>query len=299
MKSSLYLLLWFVGTLPVLRAQVEESSAAFGGTLLHLPLTHSLFPHPARSEGYSYHDRFYGAEQHYRDSTVAVFIPDGFRPQTEVDLIIHFHGWYNNVDSVLRQFSLCEQLTASGKQALLVVPQGPRNAPDSFGGKLEEENGFSDFVEELLESVAPYAGQRNLAPRTIILSGHSGAYRVISFILQKGGLTPHIREVYLFDALYGQTEKYTHWIEHSSGKFFLVTTEDGGTKGETENLKGDLAAWGTPFFSSSDREITVDQLRKHRLVFLSTDLGHNDVMSRRRTFELFLRSSVLADIGKE
>jgi hypothetical protein len=43
----------------------------------------------------------------------------------------------------------------------------------------------------------------------------------------------------------------------------------------------------------------VDQLRKHRLVFLSTDLGHNDVMSRRRTFELFLRSSVLADIGKE
>jgi len=38
---------------------------------------------------------------------------------------------------------------------------------------------------------------------SIILSGNSGAYHAISFILMWGGMTASVREVYLFDALYG------------------------------------------------------------------------------------------------
>ena len=51
-----------------------------------------------------------------------------------------------------------------------------------------------------------------------------------------------IREVYLFDALYGQTEKFAHWIDHFQGKMVVIYTDSGGTKAETESLMADLRA---------------------------------------------------------
>ncbi len=74
----------------------------------------------------------------------------------------------------------------------------------------------------------------------IILARHSGAYRVISFCLMRGGLTNNISDVMLFDALYGQAEKYAHWIDNYKERFINIYTDSGGTKNETENLMADL-----------------------------------------------------------
>src|SRR5205814_9323751 len=116
------------------------------------------FPHPKRAEWHQYKDAFFAAAEHYSDSTVAIFIPKGFRETGHIDFLVHFHGWKNNVAGVLDRYKLIEQLTASGRNVVLVVPQGPKNASDSFGGKLEDTHGFKRFMDEVVQTVRQKSG---------------------------------------------------------------------------------------------------------------------------------------------
>ncbi len=262
------------------------------GTFIRLQLRTAPFPHPARDTGHVYGNQRFPPEVHYRDSTVGIFLPRGFRPDKPLDLVVHIHGWWNNVDSVFAQFRLAEQLVNSGKNAVLVVPQGPKNAPDSFGGRLEGQNAFGRFVDNIGNAL--YARGLVAAPsvRRIVLSGHSGAYRMMSFILMRGGVTDRISEVYAFDALYGQLEKYGHWLTHSKGRFVVTYCDSGGTRSTTESLMEDLNGWNVPFASGEETDPSLD-LKKERISFIHSDLGHNDVIAVRNQFERLLGSGTL------
>ncbi|HEX4121877.1 MAG TPA: hypothetical protein VH619_14750 [Verrucomicrobiae bacterium] len=251
------------------------------------------FPHPMRAEGHHYNDKFFSAAEHYQDSTVAIFIPKNFRPHRKIDFVVHFHGWGNNVTNALRKYQLPEQFAASGKNAILIVPQGPLNASDSFGGKLEDPDGFKRFIDEALETLrADGVIDKGEAGR-IILSGHSGGYEVISAILARGGMTANVREVWLFDALYAKTERFVLWFDHHPGRFIDLYTEHGGTKEETEALMTALTGNGVSFFSGNEKEATRGDLAGNHLVFLYSDLPHDEVMQGRHTFLRFLETSSL------
>jgi hypothetical protein len=120
------------------------------GRLILTQFALAPFPHPQRAEGHTYHGETFSAEKHYADSTVAIFIPQGFHETGRIDFVIHFHGWRNHVAAVLPHYRLIEQFTESRRNAILVVPQGPYDAPDSFGGKLEDQDGFRRFMYEVL-----------------------------------------------------------------------------------------------------------------------------------------------------
>ena len=97
------------------------------------------FPHASRASGHDFKGEHFDAAQSYTDSTVGIYVPSHFKPGAATDLIVHFHGWSNHVEEVLRRYELREQLEASGLNAVLVVPQGPKDAKDSGDGKLELE----------------------------------------------------------------------------------------------------------------------------------------------------------------
>ena len=295
MKAHLALLTASVAV--VANADPWATRYAECGTLRVTNLASAPFPHPQRAEGHRYKDKVYPAEPHYRDSTVAIFIPKGLRVGRTVDFVVHFHGWNNHVESVLGQFKLIEQLAESRRNAVLVVPQGPRDAPDSFGGKLEDRDGFQRFMTDVLAALKadPRFAEAKLG--RIILSGHSGGYHGIAFILARGGLAEHVKEVWLFDALYGQTEKFAAWLGNSQGRLAAIYTDGGGTKAETEKWMTDLRVKGTALLAGNDREAKAAELRRNRLVFLHTDLGHDDVLAQRRTFRTFLETSCLEPIG--
>src|SRR6266436_593287 len=153
---------------------------AQSGELLLVHFPSAPFPHPQRTEGHKYKDQFFSAAEHYTNDTVAIFIPRGFRETGSVDFIVHFHGWNNNVEGVLKRYQLIEQLVASGRNAVLVVPQGPYNASDSFGGKLEDADGFRRFMNDVVETLRQKSALKNkgFTLGKIILSGHSGGYQV-------------------------------------------------------------------------------------------------------------------------
>jgi hypothetical protein len=265
------------------------------GELLKTQLSSAPFPHPRRDSGHTYGKQFYPKERHYNDSSVALFIPKGFRPTDAVDFVVHIHGWWNNIDTALKRYLLPQQLAESGKNAILVIPEGPRDAPDFFWGKLEDPDGFKKFIEDVADYLFRTGKTTTRNVGNVILSGHSGAYHAISYALMQGGLPEKIREVYLFDALYGQTEKFAHWIAHSQAKMVVIYTDSGGTKGETESLMGDLRACKVPYFAGDETSLSPRDLSKHRLVFLHTDLGHDMVVHYRLEFRDFLRASCLAD----
>jgi hypothetical protein len=278
------------GTLPQIYAPQGE--------LLLAHLASAPFPHPQRAQGHKYKDQFYDASEHYSNDTVAIFIPKGFRETGHIDFVIHFHGWQNNVETVLGRYQLIEQLVASRRNAVLVVPQGPGNAPDSFGGKLEDPDGFARFMNEVAETLRSKSTLklRFFTLGNIVLSGHSGGYQVISSILDHGGLTGQVKEVWLFDALYARTDTFLAWWDKSRGRLIDLYTEHGGTKGETEQLMATLKQRGIPFFAAKDAEQTQADLRGNQLIFLYSDLPHDNVVHKHKAFEQFLTTSFLAEL---
>ena len=279
-------------------AQISNDGYAAYGELMVLPFASAPFPHPQRAEGHQYKQQFFSAKDHYSDSRVALFIPKGFRETGTIDLVVHFHGWGNEVTNVLPHYQLIEQFVESGRNAVLVVPQGPFNASDSFGGKLEDPDGFKRFTDEVTATLREKSTlkRKDFTLGKIILSGHSGGYEVISSIVDRGGMTEHVKEVWLFDALYAQTDKFVAWFDRQHGRFLDIYTDHGGTKGETELLIAALNKRGTPFLSGQETALKPDDLRTNQLVFIHTELPHDAVPVKHKTFREFLETSCLEEM---
>jgi hypothetical protein len=263
------------------------------GTMIVTTSPFTMFPHEKRAQGHTYEGKAYPADVHYSDRTVAIFVPKGFRAGDATDLVFYFHGWRNNVDDTLAKFRVAEQLAASGVNAVLVLAEGAKNAPDSFGGKLEETGVFASLASDVLSTLKARGVIESTKAGSIVLAGHSGAFRVMAFILTRGGLTANIREVYLFDALYGQTEKFAHWIDRFPGKLVDIYTAEGGTRDQSLDFMDDLRAWDIPFAVVPESAVTPDLLRKNRLVFIESALEHNDVVAKKEQFRAFLTASAL------
>ena len=261
------------------------------GTLLRFSMKNAMFPHPNRANGHTYQNIQYPSDVHYKDSSVLVFIPKGYVFSKKTDIIVHFHGWYNRLDSVLSTFKLIEQFASAHPNALLVLPQGPKNAPDSFGGKLEEKEGFKNFIHEVLDSVGNRNGQKNLVAHNIILSGHSGAYRVMSFILLQGGLSKAIKEVWLFDGLYGQLEKYGVWLQRKNARLINFYTKEGGTFSTSLDFATDIQGWNMKLWQGDEKDLTDEILRGRQIFNIFTPLEHNEVLSKTLMFKRFVSSS--------
>jgi hypothetical protein len=279
---------------PAFANELTDRYAALGNLIVE-PFATAPFPHPARSEGHHYHTNFFSAEKNYSDNHVAMFIPNGFRPGGKTDFVVHFHGWGNSITNAFIHYKLAEQFTASKRNAILIVPQGPFNAMDSFDGKMEDPNGFKNFMAEVVSKLQAHGVIKNNEIGKIILSGHSGGYEAISSIVAWGGLSDRIREVWLFDALYANTERFVVWFDHHPSRFIDIYTDHGGTKEETENLMAALKGNGVSLYQTEESAVDRKKLTGP-LVFIHTDLIHDQVMQQTDNFQHFLETSSLGKL---
>jgi hypothetical protein len=258
------------------------------GRVVSLELTASPFPHESRKEGYSYEGGFYAYDGHYDDPRVSVFIPEGFEPRGSVDLVFFFHGWYSSVPEAARYFDLFQQFSASGAKALLVLPELARDAPDSSGGKLEEEGSFTALVRELLDRLHA----EKLAPRLragrITLVGHSGAYHVISRILDQTGMASKVEKVVLFDALYEDLQRYADWISAGRGRFVSICAVEGDPADNARDLAAGLRQRGVRVEMAKDDPNEDARVLGHRVVFLSSPYDHSGLVCRDGEFRRVL-----------
>jgi len=259
------------------------------GTWAKLRLKHAPFPHALRKNGYTNSKgEFYPYKNFYDDSSAVIIVPKGWHETKDgVNLIVHFHGHRNFVLKVMEKFYLPQQLASSQKNAILILAQGPKNVPDSFCGNMEEKNGFKYFIDEILTTLKQDSLLTDTKIGNIIITAHSGGYRPAAFVLQQGGLTEFISEVYLFDAFYGEHDKFFDWIKNYNGKMVSIYTDH-------------LADEHQSFFERLRKEHIPfsEKLAPHeRLIFFRTDVCHSCVMDG--FFEKFLKLSKLDEVEQE
>lgn len=295
MKNILIIFLIISGYFMNSYSQDIKGRFAAYGEIVKIKMDNAAFPHPQREKGYTYKDKVYTAEANYSNNSVGFFIPKNYVQTEKTNLVIHFHGWGNNIDSTFAQYNLVDQFCRSGKNAILVIPEGATNVPDSFGGKLEDKGTFKLFIEEALNKLVDLKKIKTNQVGDIIISGHSGGYRVMSYILMQGGMPDKIKEIWLFDALYGQTEKFCYWVDHFKGKLINIYTTDGGTKFESERMMECFKGWEIPFISKTEKEITAADLQNNKNIFIYSDLTHNGVILDRDEFFQYLKASCLVN----
>jgi beta-lactamase class A len=184
------------------------------------------FPHPDRMQGYVGSDGTrYPFFPHYADSSIVVFMPDGLTATPEgINVIVHFHGHMNDNLGVLERFKMVQAMTARRVNALLVIPQGPYRARDSFGGKMEDSNGLRNLIQDVLQTMKREKAIATTKLGRLIVSAHSGGYRPAAFVLDRGGLSDKITNVFLFDALYDYPEKFLAWLQKYNGTIIAAYT---------------------------------------------------------------------------
>jgi hypothetical protein len=260
-------------------------------TIIRVTSSYTAFPDEKRQHGYTYDGKFFDS-LHYADNTVLMIVPEALQKLDKVDLVFWFHGWYNNIDTAMDYYHLAEQFIQSGSKAVLVLAETGKNVPDSYGGKLEQPNMFAGLVNDISDALkTKQVISKKGSINNIILAGHSGAYRIIAYILQNGGVPVH--EVELFDALYGQTDKYIDWIQKNTTNRFVhwYTSQGGGTDVVSVQAMDTLKAKNIPFIASEETAIGSSDIHGNRVLFIHSARKHNDVIFNPDSFQLLLEQS--------
>ena len=259
--------------------------------IFRITSSYTSFPDTAREKGHTYNKVFYDAATHYMDSSVLIIAPKKLSANKRVDLVFWFHGWGNNIDSAAMRYELKAQFAASKLNAVLVLAETAKNASDSYGGKLEYNNTFRDLVEDIMQKLKKEnAVSKRSEPGNIILAGHSGAYRVMAFILQNGNMP--VQEVLLFDALYGQTNKYMNWIKlDNSHRFIDIYTDGGGTDLESKEMAKQLISLNISADMIEEKELTPQLVLTKKILFIHSLHRHNNVINNPDNFQLFLENT--------
>lgn len=253
--------------------------------------SNTSFPDSGRLNGHIYNKILYNASDHYSDSSVIIITPKNFVAKKKVDMIFWFHGWNNNIDSALIRYGLSRQFAEAASNAVLVLAETAKDAPDSYGGKLEQKNTFKKLVNDVLQklvsmhviSVRDHVGN-------VILAGHSGAYRVMANILQNGNVP--VNEVILFDALYANTDQFVNWLTANKHHCFIdLYTDHGGTLDETKGMMSRLRNLNVGVDSLEEEDVTPAVIRNNKILFIHTLHEHDYIIQHPDNFKLFIENS--------
>jgi pimeloyl-ACP methyl ester carboxylesterase len=233
-----------------------------------------------------------------------VYLPAGFDPKPPVSLVVYIHGFNNCVENVVRKLGeakactpggaarnpheLITQLEASGKKAMLLVPEVAFDRASADPGTLGTVDGFRALLEETLQKLStPLAGLRLSGIGAVAVASHSGGYQAAAGIAMRGGVP--VSEVYLLDSLYGSSADFEAWIRQDlpalSGslpkrRFASVYTDGGGTLTNNQSLARAAAAFvPDPAVLIDDRTTATWPLETyhHGLLFKRSMLTHDAV----------------------
>ena len=239
------------------------------GSRVTLPLPSAPFPHPGDV---------------WTDPSVFIFLPEGLTDQGDVGIVTHLHGWYATLAGIVDSMDLAEQHHLSGRDAVLIVPQGPVNAASGDFGKLMDPGGYGRLVRDVVSIL--YRDGYILQPRVgdIMLTSHSGGYQAAARILEVGGLP--VFGVHLFDSLYDLTSTFFQFVM-DGGVLRSSYTSEGGTIEQNLSLQDLLDAESIPY-GTSFRD---DDLLAYDVGIGSSPSTHMNCVRDERNFARWLARS--------
>lgn len=282
--------------LPVILAMIATKTFAqteTGAKIFRISSSYTSFPDTGRANGHRYNNIFYNAAEHYNDSSVLIIVPPQLNEKMQVDVIFWFHGWWNNIDSSASYFELTKQFLASRRNAILVLTESAKNAPDSYGGKLEQKDIFKKLLQDVLYKLKKEKViNKNGEAGNVVLAGHSGAFRVMAHILQNGGV--EVKQTILFDGLYSQVEKFSNWLQADTSHRFIhiYTNRGGGTDEVSVEMMQLLRVKNIKFINPEEKDVDASLLKANPVIFIHSLKEHNEVINRPgHNFRLFIENS--------
>lgn len=273
----------------IVRTQADER-----GVTLFLELANAPFP---------------ASGSWHRDPTVLVFVPRHHRSVAggAVSFVVHFHGHNSTAERATVAHQLREQLFDSKQNAILVVPELAVLAPDSAAGKLENPGALARMLEEVLRTLQDREARSALGiaapgfdarPGRVCVSAHSGGYHAAACAIRAGGAD--VQEVWLFDALYADTDVFRDWVVSGSGKPMgarhkLVSYfTSGTTESNTRRLFAELEQAGVVCAHETvEGTLSREQLTHAEAVSIRTQLTHGTVTSELNSLRDCLYASAL------
>jgi hypothetical protein len=112
----------------------------------------------------------------------------------------------------------------------------------------------------------------------------------MAFMLANGNMP--VQEVILFDALYGQTDKYMNWLQSdNSHRFIDIYTDGGGTDGESKEMVKQLMKLNINADTIEEKDLTPQLVLAQKIVFIHSLHKHNDIIKDPDNFQLFLENT--------
>ena len=209
----------------------------------------SANPHPAAASAPAVSAKPTAVVQQIAASSVApgsvlYEIPANFDPTKPATAVYYFHGDGGSITDSINRQQVIAQITASGRNAVLVAPQFASPVADN-AGKLATPQGFKDFVAETNQKLATMSGDSSNASRfqamPITVVGYSGGYVPASAAVQ--GLGSQISTLEILDGSYSSLlSPITTWLQQNPSATFV--SECSVTCGGNATLAGTLHAAG-------------------------------------------------------
>jgi hypothetical protein len=215
----------------------------------------------------------------YNDRHVLLAARSDFDPARPGALVVFFHGNLTTLarDVVERQQTV-RQLAQSDFNGVLVAPQLALDAKDSSAGNFWRPGAFAQFLDEAeakLAELYPNASRAAFHRMPVIVVAYSGGYLPAAYSLALGGAEGRIRGVVLLDALYGEEDKFAHWIEGSRAGAFFVSAYSSSTHDQNVALRARLQRDGVAAQSGLP-----DGLRPGVVAFVDAgDVRHEDFVN--------------------
>lgn len=257
--------------------------------IIKLSSAYSMFPDSLRKiEPRAYNNKQYTWQEHYNDSIVLVYIPSHFNKKSPFKIVIWIHGWFNNIDSAFKVCQLKEALDSCQQNFILLMPEGPKNAPDSYAGKWEKPNHFNSFLADIQGQLIKQK-LLNKPTKNTIYAGHSGAYKAIANMLHFGNA--QCQAVILFDALYGEIGKFFNYIKaNPTTYFFNVYCKNGGTYTNSVNFSSNLMMNSYRTCNKTEQDISPTAFSNCKIAHIYSNLGHNEVVTTTKYFRWLLQN---------
>lgn len=221
----------------------------------------------------------------WTDPTVWIRVPAGLTAPFAT--VTHLHGHYAVLDDMLASKQLPELYAAAGRNAVVIVPQGPVDAASGDFGRLMDAGGHAALVTDVVGLA--YRDGLIALPESdgVVLSAHSGGYVATAAIVDRGGLP--VDEVHLYDALYGESATFEAFAR-DGGVLRSLYTSYGGTVGQNQSLAvalSDAFAVGDAFSDAA--------LRSDEVIIGWSPAAHGSVMGDDRNLERWLEAALMPD----
>jgi hypothetical protein len=226
----------------------------------------------------------YWQDETFNDNRVLIHVPKTFDVRKPGVIVVFFHGNGATLERDVRDRQMVpQQITDSGVNAVLLVPQLAVDAADSSAGKFWQPDGLKRFLAESAEHLAQITGDpgtaKTFATMPVVIVGYSGGFVPTAYSLDVGGLGSRVRGVFLLDAVYGELDKFASWIANNRSAFF-VSSYTHYTKRHDDDLMHMLRDKGIAISEDMDQP-----LKPGSVVFVATPEGvtHRDYVTHAWT----------------